>query len=97
MDKNIYDYSNPQQVRKMVDKYYSKTTPLYYSTRSDKKYMLLNPNTNKFVHFGTMKPPMEDFTKHMDERRRYLFRQRNHRWANADKWSSAYMSYYLLW
>lgn len=94
---NIYDYSNPQRVRQLVDKYYSKDTPLMFSTRKDKKYMILNPHTNKWIHFGTMKPPMEDYTKHQNERRRELFRLRNHKWSHADKWSAAYMSYWLLW
>lgn len=97
MDKNIYDYSNPQRVRELVDKYFSINTPLCYSTRWDKKYMILNPHTNKWVHFGSMNPPMEDYTKHKDERRRELFRRRNHKWASASKWTPAYMSYYLLW
>lgn len=94
--EEILNYSNPQIVRQMADHYIGKDVDLYYSSRKDKKYMVQDP-TGKWIHFGTMKPPMEDYTKHLDERRRDLFRRRNHRWASADKWTPAFMSYYLLW
>ena len=32
-----------------------------FSTRKDKKYMILHPDTNKFIHFGST---MSDYTKH---------------------------------
>ena len=46
--------------------------------------------TNKMVYFGQLNPPYEDYTKHHDEKRRELFRKRNHKWATAEKYSSAY-------
>ena len=51
--------------------------------------------TNKMVHFGYF--GMEDYTKHHDEKRRELFRKRNHKWSTAEKYSPAWLSYYLLW
>ena len=57
--------------------------------------MVLDPNTNKMVHFGQM--GYEDYTKHHDENRRQLFRKRNHKWATAEKYSPAWLSYYLTW
>jgi hypothetical protein len=39
----------------------------------------------------------EDYTKHQDLHRRELFRKRNHKWADAEKYSAAFLSYYLLW
>lgn len=91
---DIENYSNPSKVRELADKYLGKDTPLYFSTRKDKKYMVQNPE-GKWIHFGQL--GFSDYTKHMNERRRDLFRKRNHRWANADKWTPAFLSYYLLW
>jgi len=91
---SIYDYSNPEEVRRMADKYLGKDVELYLSTRKNKKYMVQNPN-GEWIHFGFY--GMQDFTKHKDPRRRTLFRTRNHRWAVADKWTPSFLSYYLLW
>jgi hypothetical protein len=70
----IYKYSNPEQAQKMAYKYLGKSAKLYLSDKPDKKYMILDPNTNKWVHFGAF--GMEDFTRHQDSerRRRYLTR-----------------------
>ena len=68
---------------------------VYPSTRSDKKYMIENPFTNKIVHWGQMN--YEDWTKHRDNERRKNFRNRNAKWANADPYTPAFLSYYLLW
>ena len=40
---------------------------------------------------------MEDYTRHGDTKRQISFLKRNKRWADADIYSSAYASYYLLW
>jgi hypothetical protein len=93
--KDIELYSNPQEVLRKTRKYFGKNTELYLSTRKNKKYMILNPNTNKMVHFGQI--GYEDFTKHKDKKRRDAFKKRNAKWANADKYTSAYMSFVLLW
>jgi hypothetical protein len=39
----------------------------------------------------------EDFTKHKNNFRRDSFLKRNWKWASADKYSPAYLSYYYLW
>ena len=90
---NINKYSNPSIVMKKAKELH--LNPIQLSTRKDKKYMVLNPNTNKMVHFGQM--GYEDYTKHHDEKRRELFRKRNHKWKDAEKYSPAWLSYYLLW
>jgi hypothetical protein len=64
------------------------------STRKDKKYMVLRPDW-KWVHFGQM--GYADFTKHNDEKRRDSFWKRNWRWASADRYTPAYLSFHLLW
>jgi hypothetical protein len=65
------------------------------STRDDKKYMLYNPEKEKWVHFGQM--GYQDYTQHLDKKRRALFMLRNLKWADKNKYSPAYLSYYLLW
>ena len=95
MKENIELYSDPQKVLKKAIKLYGGDVEIDYSTRKDKKYMILNPNTNKWVHFGLM--GAEDFTKHKDKERREAFLTRNHKWANQDEYTPGYMAYYLLW
>ena len=48
---------------------------LYISTKKNKKFMIKNPE-GKWISFGQMNPPMEDYTKHQDKDRRdaYLAR-----------------------
>ena len=90
---NINKYSNPSIVMKKAKELH--LNPIQLSSRKDKKYMVLNPKKNKMVHFGFF--GMEDYTKHKDEKRRELFRKRNHKWATAEKYSPAWLSYYLTW
>ncbi len=90
----IWKYSNPETVRRLVDKYYGKDVELYLSTRDSKKYMIKNLE-GKWIHFGMM--GAEDFTKHKNIDRRNMFRIRNHKWRTANKWSASFLSYHLLW
>lgn len=94
-DNEIWNWSNPIQVRKMANKYLGKDIPIYLSTKKDKKYMLQNPETNKWVHFGQLFS--EDYTKHQDEERRNRFLKRNARWKNQPKFTASFLSYWLLW
>lgn len=87
--------SDIEEVVAKSKRIYGDDVILYVSDRKDKKYMILNPNTNKWIHFGSI--DYEDFTKHGDEKRRERFQIRNHKWSRAPKWSSAYASYYILW
>jgi hypothetical protein len=93
----IMKWSNPVQVRKMADKYFSNDVPIYLSNRKDKKYMLQNPD-GKWIHFGQMN--YEDFTKHKDEKRRqsYLSRTEGIKgdWRE-NKYSPNNLSRSLLW
>ena len=52
MDLN--DYSNYKEVLSLAKHYYGNEIILLPSSRKNKKYMIFNPNTNKFVHFGAM-------------------------------------------
>ena len=91
--------SNPTIVKKNLKKYIPKDTPeLFISNRKNKKYMILNPESNKFVHFGSL--AYEDFTKHNDLQRQknYIIRASNIKgdWR-SDKFSPNNLSLYLLW
>lgn len=61
--------------------------------RRDRKYMIIH--NNKKIHFGD--PNYADFTGHHDLKRREQFRKRNAKWALADKYTPAWLSYFLLW
>jgi hypothetical protein len=67
---------------------------VYISTRKNKKYMVKNPD-GKMIHFGGK--GYADFTGHQDEKRRENFKKRNKKWATAEKWTPAWLSYHILW
>ena len=69
---------------------------LFESTRKHKKYMILNLETNKFIHFGDIR--YQDYSKHQDEERRLKFQNRNKHWLTGIKYlCPAYLSSILLW
>lgn len=90
-------YSNPIQVKMNAIKYLGENVPLYYSTRSSKKYMVITPD-NKLVHFGQQ--GYEDYTKHQDEKRRKSYLARSTKikgdWA-TNKYSPNNLAIHLLW
>ena len=58
-----------------MKKYIPKDTPeLFISNRKNKKFMIMNPNTKKFVHFGSL--AYEDFTKcnDLERQKAYIIR-----------------------
>ena len=94
----LIKYSDPEKVRRNLDKYLGKNIPLYISTRRTKKYMIQRPTDGKFIHFGQI--GYEDYTKHQNDIRRirYLQRTTNIRgnWRD-DPYSSNNLSIHLLW
>jgi hypothetical protein len=95
---DIKQYSNPKVVFKNAKKYLGKDVNIQLSNKPVKKYMILNPNTNKWVYFG--QNGFEDYTKHKDEKRRenYLKRTANIRGNWKDNpYSSNNLSRYILW
>jgi len=96
----LTEYSNPKVVYKKARKYLGKDVIIQPSTNKDKKYMVYDPINENWVHFGTMNPPMEDFTKHQDEerRRRYLARATKIKgdWKD-NKYSANNLSINILW
>lgn len=83
-------WSDYDQVKKIGKRY---NLNIEISTRKDKKYMIIH--NGKKIHFGEM--GYEDLTKHRDSHRAELFKKRNAKWADAEKFSPAWLSYYLLW
>jgi hypothetical protein len=93
-------YSNPTIVKKKAVDIFGQDVKLAVSTRKQNKYMILNPHTNKWVHFGGFNPPMEDYTKHKDPERRRRYLQRataiKSDWA-SNPYSPNLLSVRLLW
>jgi hypothetical protein len=91
-------WSNPTKVAEKAKKYLGNDVMVYLSTKPKKKYMIINPDTNKEVHFGEM--GYEDNTKSQDPIRRenYLKRSANIKgnWKN-NKYSPNNLSRNLLW
>ena len=59
---NLNDCSNYHEVLKQAKHYYGNDVVLLPSTRATKKYMIYNPYTNRFIHFGGM--GYLDYTKY---------------------------------
>lgn len=72
----IWNYSNPKEAQEKAYEYLGKDAVIYRSDRSSKKYKIYDPINDKWVHFGTMNPPMEDYTKHKDYQRMEKYRSR---------------------
>lgn len=82
-------------VKKSLHKYYGDNVKLFPSSRRDKKFMVLN-SENKKIHFG--QKGYEDYhSSQYDEAKRDRFLKRNKRWSNAEKWTPAHLSYWVLW
>ena len=58
---DIYKVSDPKLVREKADEIGFSNVEIYLSSRKNKKYMLVNPFTNKVVHFGDKR--YQDYTK----------------------------------
>ena len=98
--KLLLQYSEPEEAQEQAFKKYGKDAVLFISTRKNKKYMIIDKNNNKWVHFGSLEPPHEDFTKHKDERRRQNFMKRTGNirgnWRD-NPYSSNNLSREILW
>lgn len=96
--KEIYKYTDPKIAQKRANKYFGKNVKLYPSYKKEKKYMICNQKTKKWVSFGQV--GYQDFTKHKNKTRRknYLRRTANiiGNWKN-DKYSANNLSRNILW
>lgn len=96
----LHEYSDPEKAQKNAFLYLGSDAILYKSSNPRKKYMIYDPKKGAYVHFGSMKPPYEDYTKHEDEDRRlrYLSRALNMKgkWQN-NMYSPNNLSIFVLW
>jgi hypothetical protein len=102
---NLSDYSDFEAVLSRAKHYYGENVKLLQSTRKTKKYMIFDPNNNKFVHFGQM--GYIDYTKYIqlydikiarEHRYRYLRRALKIKGNWKDNpYSPNYLSLLLLW
>lgn len=94
----LLQYSNPEIVHKKAKKIFGKNVIITVSSRRDKKYMIYDPNKDKYIHFGQM--GYQDFTRHKDKdrRRNYLTRTSNMQGEWKDNpYSPNNLSRNLLW
>lgn len=91
----IEKYSSPHKVFLKAWHMFGPQVQIKLSTRKNKKYMIYDPDKNKWIHFGEM--GYEDYTKHGNLMRRERFRWRNRKWKDKEKYSPAYLAYHLLW
>jgi hypothetical protein len=92
-------YSDINRVMMNAKRYFkNEDFTIAISTRKTKKFMVLNPHTNKWVHFGQM--GMQDFTRHQDDERRLRYIKRASKlpgnWKD-DKYSPNNLSMWILW
>ncbi len=92
--EKICDVSNPEVVLKQLENIMEtrliciylllKTRNTWYSMNKVRKYI-----------FGDLR--YADYTKTKNKLKRDSFRNRNKKWKDADKYTPAHLSYYLLW
>jgi len=94
----IEEYSNPKIVYEKAKKYLGKDVIIKLSDKPDKKYMVLNPHTNKFIYFGQMGYKDFTFTGDLIKRNNYLRRTENIKgdWKD-NKYSPNNLSRNILW
>ena len=100
---SINQFSNPKIVDKKAKQYLGKNVKIKISDKPIKKYMVLNPNTKNWIHFGQM--GYQDFTslKNKDpnaetRRKNYLARTANIKgnWKD-NKYSKNNIARHILW
>jgi len=92
--EELLKYSVPKKVKALAKKFLGDDVKLFVSTRKDKKYMVEDPN-GKMIHFGQM--GYMDYSLTDDATKQKNFRTRNKKWADADTYTPAWLSYHLLW
>jgi hypothetical protein len=98
--KELKKWSNPEEAQKKAKAIYGAIGILGVSPLKDKKYRIYNPIKKKYVDFGQFNPPMEDYTKHKDKKRRDAYRARalniKGNWKK-DPFSANNLSVFILW
>ncbi len=93
-------YGQLQVIRKAQHYINNPNIKVYLSNRKGKKYAIYDPNNKNLIHFGQFNPPMQDNTKHKDDKNRqnYLLRTSHIKcdWKN-NPYSANHLSINLLW
>jgi hypothetical protein len=100
----ISDVSNPKLVYERAKELYGNDVIIKQSTRKNKKYMIMDNNTRKYVHFGSLNHL--DYMKYIqygveianEHRSRYLKRALKIKgtWSENEYYPNI-LSIYLLW
>jgi hypothetical protein len=94
---DIWKVSNPLVAQAKAYKYLGKDAHIYISDRRDKKYYIIDPRTNKKIHFGST---LSDYTKHKDDERRQRYLSRSSKikgnWKD-NPYSPNNLSRHILW
>lgn len=94
----IWEWSNPNKVAEKAKEYLGKNAVIFRADKPKKKYMVFDPNNEKWIYFGEMS--YQDHTKHNDPIRRenYLRRTANMKgdWKN-NRYSANNLSRNILW
>ena len=93
--QEVNKYSNYDKAKRQTRKFLGKNAKLFLSTRKNKKFMVIEPETGHKIHFGQM--GYQDHLKDANKFKKNRFRIRNHKWKNAKKYSPAYLAYHILW
>ncbi len=94
--RQLQEKSNYILAKKLAYNIYDQSIQI--STRKDKKYMIKNPLTNKYSHFGNIN--YSDYLKHKDSARRESYLKRSEGikgdWKDDD-YSPNNLSRLILW
>ncbi len=97
--QQLLEVSNPKEVIiKAIEYFKDPNIKVHLSTKKNKKYMILNPQKAKMVHFGDIR--YEDYTKHKDQERREAYLARAAKIKGSwifDKFSANNLAMHLLW
>lgn len=96
--KQLRKVSNYKIARLKAKLYLGQDAELLPSSRKDKKYMVYDKNTEKYIHFGSIY--YLDYLKHQDPERRENYLRRSQAikgdWEN-NKYSPNNLSINILW
>jgi len=94
----LQQYSDMKEAKRKAIAYLGSPVNMLVSTRDSNKYMIQNPHTGRWIHFGAM--GYEDYTKHRDEERRQRYLKRataiKGDWK-SNKYSPNNLSINILW
>lgn len=95
----LIQVSNPFKVLENAKKYFNNPNiDIFTSTHKNKKYMIYDPNLNKYIHFGDIRYKDYTYTDDKDKQRNYLNRATKIKgdWKD-NKYSPNSLAIALLW